>query len=366
MGDDILDSNAQSIDNPKTTTLSILSVTPSNDTEQKEEKSKKPKHRRVSSTYNGFRIQIDQLNSQKDDNGILNVKHSTFVDNVNEYHKNKRVTLTNSHNFLWFVTAVQSASSSAERESEITRKSLDKILNLLPIPFRDKIWEVCNIDNETYLFQEDYAEFVDALLVATGQIRVDEDEELDFEIRDMTDVFIQIIDIDMLFKDKDNISKWSQSVSCLSTLGATKIVMKARNLKNRNDIKSADDVSIALLTGFTRKAMKHALTFCTRFFWKLLTDIWWDEDDDDDMALPVSLSKYDKNNRLMLENKSSSLRLQKRKSNSHRLQSPNLTSQQRDGLNGTSLEILFPDLSLSTHEFADDEDDFSRFLKVIE
>merc|ERR1712228_79094 len=218
----------QSIDNPKTTTLSILNVTPSNDTEQKEEKTKKQKHRRVSSTYNGFRIQIDQLNSQKDDNGILNVKHSTFVDNVNEYHKNKRVTLTNSHNFLWFVTAVQSASSSAERESEITRKSLDKILNLLPIPFRDKIWEVCNIDNETYLFQEDYSEFVDALLVATGQIRVDEDEELDFEIRDMTDVFIQIIDIDMLFKDKDNISKWSQSVSCLSTLGATKIVMKAK------------------------------------------------------------------------------------------------------------------------------------------
>ena len=223
---------------------------------------------------------------------------------------------------------------------------------------------MCNIDNEPYLFQEDYAEFVDAMLVATGQLRVDDDEELDFEIRDMTDVFIKIIDIDALFKERENISKWSQTASCLSTLGATKIVMKARNLENRNEIASSDDVSIALLTGFTRKAMKHALTFCTRVFWKLLTDIWWDEEDDNDMALPMSLSKYDKKHmRAMRKQKSASMKLQKKNNN---LVSPSLTATQRDGLNGTSLEILFPDLSLScAHELADSDDEFSQFLKVI-
>ena len=123
--------DAQPAQNTKVTTLSLLSVHLQKDTEQKEEKrhSKVKKHRKRPS-YKGFVIQVDQLNSQKDDNGVLNIKSSTFIENINEYHKNKRVTLTNSHNFLWFVTAVQSAAHSAERESEITRKSLDKILNV--------------------------------------------------------------------------------------------------------------------------------------------------------------------------------------------------------------------------------------------
>ena len=171
----------------------------------------------------------------------------------------------------------------------------------------------------------------------------------------MTEIFCRIVDIDAIFKNKLNIDKWSSTASCLSTKGAIEIVMRVRNLQNRNDITASDDVSIALLTGFTRKAMRHALLFCTSIFWKLLTGVWWSEDDESDMALPVSLGKYDKDMSVLdIPNK--------KKGHSRGRKSTKLSEDQINGINATSLEVLFPDLSLDDEQSCS----YNQYLKVLD
>eukprot|EP01084_Bolivina_argentea_P066182 120642_1 len=294
-------------------------------------------------TYSGIRLQIDQCYSFKGDPWILDperknneeniIKTTHIVTNIDEYHKNRRVTLSNGHNFLWFTTAIQSILDDViDNEMALSRKELDKELDLLPIPFREKIWQMSRDIESDLMYPDDYAEFVDCLLLATGQFEIDDDmEELGFQIRDMTQVFCSIVDVDAIFGTKGNTSNWSKTARCLSTKGATEIVKAARNC-NAKELEASDDMAITLFTGFTRKAIKHAMTFCTQIFWKVLTDIWWDQDDEEDMALPMSFDKY---NGTGAKSKS-----RKATFNSK------ISEQQRQSICAVSLEVLFPDLVL--------------------
>ena len=102
-------------------------------------------------------------------------------------------------------------------------------------------------EDETYLFFEDYALFSDALLVATGQFDLSEDvDEVDFEIRDMTDVFMSICDIDAIFRDK-YCSNWSKSTLCLSTTGAVEILLKVLCSIRRHDIGRRKVTNVAII-----------------------------------------------------------------------------------------------------------------------
>merc|ERR1712228_1165618 len=122
-------------------------------------------------------------------------------------------------------------------------------------------------------------------------------EDFMFELRDMSDVVKEIVNVDRIWKEKTNITNTvSKNRSTLSTKGATRIVMLLRNLEKESEI-APNDISIPLLTGFTRKAIKHSLIYCTRIYWKVLTDIWWDEDDEEDMALPAELDEYQQRKR---------------------------------------------------------------------
>ena len=99
-----------------------------------------------------FRIQVEQLPQfESNYKWILDKKRdkespASTTPTVKAFHYDKalmarkRVTLSDNHNFLWFTSIVRGSLSAAKETSEITRSALDKVLNLLPVPFRDKIW----------------------------------------------------------------------------------------------------------------------------------------------------------------------------------------------------------------------------------
>eukprot|EP01083_Nonionella_stella_P040530 109966_1 len=251
----------------------------------------------------------------------------------------KRVTLSDKHNFLWLTSIIQGSMYSAEQQSEITRVALDKVLNLLPVPFRDKIWEITNVEQDTFIVSEEYEEFVDALLIATGQYKISSNEfDDDYEFRNMSHVFARVIKVDQLFSRANNVSNaLSRTTQTLSNIGATQVVVKLRNLDGDADI-PANDIAIPMLTGFTKKAIKHSVKYCTRIWWKILTDVWWDEDNQYDTALPAKLNEY---------------RMKRRTSR----RTSKVTQDVRTSLIATSMNDLFPDLYESiTSEKSDDEE----------
>merc|ERR1712087_485672 len=171
----------------------------------------------------------------------------------------------------------------------------------------------------------------------------------------MSNVINEIVNVDKVWKEKKNITNTvSRNRYTLSTKGATTIIMLLRNLEKESDI-APNDIAIPLLTGFTRKAIKHSVKYCTRIFWKVLTDIWWDEDDEDDIALPADLNEYE----------------QKRRHSRQR--SSKITDQQRKHLSQASIDSLFGQLNLTeqkSYSLDEDEDEMesyqndNRYLKV--
>eukprot|EP01083_Nonionella_stella_P010383 29604_1 len=302
-----------------------------------------------------MRIQVEQLPQFKENySWILDKNRSAESPASNrsslkaysyntELFRKKRVTLTNTHHFLWLTSIIQGASKAAEIESEITRVALDKMLNLLPVPYRDKIWELCNTDEDTFIVVEEFEEFVDSLLIATGQYIVNMDDDEMFELRDMSKIFGEIVSVNNIFLRKKCVAKTvSKHVDSLSTFGATRVVMLLRNLQEEKEIEP-NDIAIPLLTGFTKKAIKHSMKYCTRLFWKILTDVWWDEDDDEDMALPVDIEQY------------------AREKHRHSRKRSKITDDLKRHLSQTSMDDLFGRLKFDRQisiEETDDEDSY--------
>eukprot|EP01083_Nonionella_stella_P293139 996884_1 len=102
--------------------------------------------------------------------------------------------------------------------------------------------------------------------------------DLDFEFRNMMDEFKQRmrhINLDELFEDDSNI--YTDANNQLVIYGAVEIRVRLRGMNNKYAI---NDIAVPLLTGFTKKAITHCLTFCSRIFWKIIADEWWDYDED--------------------------------------------------------------------------------------
>ena len=199
------------------------------------------------------------------------------------------------------------------------------------------------------------------MLIATGQYEIDleeeEDDDMMFELRDMSSVVKEILSIEKVWMEEKNVTDTvSKNRLTLTTKGATKFVMLMRNFNKESDI-APDDISIPLLTGFTKKAVKHSIKYCTRIFWKILTDIWWDEDDEEDMALPIELEHYD------------SVK-QRRRRHSRQRSSKSMPGDVKRQLSQTSISSLFGILlDHKTQSYDEEEEEPSsyqndNFLKV--
>jgi len=215
----------------------------------------------------------------------------------------KRVSLTNMHNFLWISCVLRDTVSDAHKESEITKPALHRILSLLPIHYRAQIWDVINEDDDTFIVAEDYKLFVDALLIASAQkyqIDTADECEMEMELRNMLPVVGQLINVDLVFKQHRYItSAVSKSKVALSTEGAKHIVLRLRNLQESNlDHMSQiqNDLALPILTGLTKSAFLHSLTFATRYYWRVLTKVYWDEDDPKDIPLCTPIAHFNQSN----------------------------------------------------------------------
>eukprot|EP01084_Bolivina_argentea_P098344 176742_1 len=214
---------------------------------------------------------------------------------ISSIQKNRKLSLTNSHNFLWITSILQGSISFAQKESELNRGCFDRMLSLLPKNYRISLWNVINIDNDTFIVSEEYIEFVDCLLIATGQ-KYGMEHDMDLEIRDMSKIFAKIVNIDAIFKDLDGkytTNTVSKSKKALSVKGATKIICNLRNMdENENNISIQNDLALPILTGLTKKALMYSVTYCTQSYWKILTGVFWDEENEDDLALCTPISHF--------------------------------------------------------------------------
>eukprot|EP01083_Nonionella_stella_P185543 676822_1 len=109
---------------------------------------------------------IDEGCRFKGENNKENIiKTTRIATNIDEYQKNRRVTLSNSHNLLWFATANQSFLDDAILTMKwplLRVRTLYKELDLLPIPFGVKLWQMSG-DIETDLMFEHLTRLVRVL-----------------------------------------------------------------------------------------------------------------------------------------------------------------------------------------------------------